>query len=149
MEYLTNLSEENKILLGLLCAGLMYLLILYILQIVKDKGKSKNIAAAKAEYDEVRNDQKKNREKLIDAIGEVYGFNYASMVRSGQLWQGMPVNLLLIAKGKASNIRQTVDTKAISQIWQYFSGDKYAVSQKPQLEVVIRNNEVISWEENQ
>ena len=149
MEYITNLSDENLILLSLLCAGLIYLTILYYLQNIKDKGKAQSIAAAKAEYDEVRNDQKNNRDKLIEAIGEVYGFNYASMVRTGQLWQGMPVNLLLIAKGKASNIRQTVDTKAISQIWQYFSGDKYAVSQKPKLEVVIRNNEVISWEENQ
>ncbi len=57
------------------------------------------------------------------------------------------MHLLLLAKGKANSIKQSVDTNAITQTWVYNNDDSKKGASKAEIEVVIQNNEVLSWKQ--
>lgn len=140
------MPEINKeyLLYGVIVLGVAYLLVMYIMQRVKSASHQKAIVKAKTAYDEARNNQKEEREKIVENIIEVYGYESGKKVRNGELWVGMPIHLLLLAKGKANSIRQSVDTNTITQTWIYTQGEGKKASSKD-IEVIIRNNQVHSW----
>ena len=132
----------------LVAAGcLLYLFIVYILERVKFSKAKKNIKIAKAEFEEAKDLHETNKQKLIGFIGDVYGHNYAHMITMGILWEGMPMNLLMLTKGRANSVKQTADARSIIQTWTYTLFDKRTASQKPYFEVVLKNNLVQTWVE--
>ncbi|MCU0422530.1 MAG: hypothetical protein MUC81_06930 [Bacteroidia bacterium] len=146
-EFIETLTKEDKILAGIGAVLLLYLIIMYIMQKLHERKSNNRYLTAKKEYEKAREEQKADKEKLINAIGDVYGHVYGQMVKNGSVWEGMPTNLLMIAKGKASSIKQSIDTNAIVQIWQYQKVDGRSGSSRLDMEVTIRNNEVIAWQE--
>ncbi|TAE79426.1 MAG: hypothetical protein EAY81_11280 [Bacteroidetes bacterium] len=143
------MQEINKdyIAIGVLTAGILYLAIMYVLQRLKSAQHQKAIMAAKDAYDNVKNSQREEKEKIIESIIAVYGYESGKKVRNGEVWVGMPMHLLLLAKGKANSIKQSVDTNAITQTWVYNSGDDSRKGAKADIEVVIQNNQVQSWKQ--
>ncbi len=126
---------------------LLYLILMYIIQKVKSGKQSYAVTKAQNEYNEAKSALEENKKKLIGLIGDVYGHSYAHMVSMGSLWQGMPMNLLMLAKGKANNVKQTADTNAVTQIWTYSLFDEKSGRHTPSFEVVLRNGLVESWTE--
>lgn len=126
---------------------LLYLVLMYIIEKVKSGKQSSAVIKAQTEYNEAKAALEENKKKLIGLIGEVYGNSYAHMVSMGSLWQGMPMNLLMLAKGKANNVKQTADTNAVTQIWTYSLFDEKSGKHTPSFEVVLRNGLVESWTE--
>lgn len=122
-----------------------YLIVMYIIQKIKSVKQSGVVVKAKNDYNEAKAALEENRIKLIGLIGEVYGHSYAHMVSMGSLWEGMPMNLLMLAKGKANNVKQSADTKAVTQIWTYALFDDRTGKHTPSFEVVLRNGLVESW----
>jgi hypothetical protein len=55
--------------------------------------------------------------------------------------------LLMLAKGKANNVKQTADTNVVTQIWTYSLFDEKSGRHTPSFEVVLRNGLVESWTE--
>lgn len=139
--------NKDYIAIGVLSAGVIYLTIMYILQRLKSAQHQKAIAEAKQAYDNVKNAQREEKEKIIDNIISVYGYESGKKVRNGELWVGMPMHLLLLAKGKANSIKQSVDTNAITQTWVYQSGDETKKGARAEIEVVMQNNQVQSWKQ--
>jgi hypothetical protein len=140
------MPEINPIVYAIAAVCFTYLLAMYIMQRVKSKKLDNKTAETKAAYEEAKAQLKESRDKLIDAIARVYGNDYAYMVSTETLWEGMPTQLLLVAKGKANNIKQTADTNAIFQTWSYHKLDSMGKT-KSSLEITIKNNLVIRWEE--
>ncbi len=126
---------------------LLYLVLVFVVEKIKFSKSSAKITKAQLEYKEAKDLLEINKQKLIGYIGDVYGHNYAHMVSMGMLWQGMPLNLLMLAKGRADNVKQTADTRAITQTWIYATFDEQTGSHKPKLEVILKNNLVDSWVE--
>ncbi|MBP9688582.1 MAG: hypothetical protein KBE91_03160 [Bacteroidia bacterium] len=126
---------------------LLYLVLVYVLQKIKFSKSNSKIEKAKAEFKEAKELLETNKQKLIGYIGDVYGHNYAHMVSMGILWEGMPLNLLMLAKGRADNVKQTADARAITQTWIYSTFDDRSGTHKPNLEVILKNNLVESWVE--
>lgn len=140
------MPEINPIVYGVAGLCFTYLLAMYIMQRVKSKSLEKKTAEAKANYEEAKVALKESKDKLIDTIAKIYGNDYAYMVSTATLWEGMPTQLLLIAKGKANNIKQSADTNSIMQTWSYHKLDSTGKA-KSTLEVTIKNNLVIRWED--
>lgn len=114
------------------------------MQKIKAGVNAKKTKKAQAEYKEARAALDKEKENLIEKISFIYGKEQAHYVSMGKLWVGMPQHLLLLAMGKASNIRQSVvGMNMVTQTWYYSNKSKGS-----NLEVVILNNEVSSWNEN-
>lgn len=128
-------------------ACLAYLGAMYILQQVKASGREKRVAKAREEYERAKQIQHEEKQRLIDTIAGVYGNEQANYVSMGKPWVGMPMHLLMIALGKANNIRQSVSVDAITQVWLYSEFDKLRGVNQDKLEVVLVNNEVVSWKD--
>lgn len=139
--------NKDYLAIGVLSAGMIYLLVMYILQRLKSAQHQKSIVAAKAAYENVKNAQQEEKERIIESIISVYGYESGKKVRNGELWVGMPMHLLLLAKGKANSIKQSVDTNAITQTWVYNNEHSKKGVSKAEIEVVIQNNEVQSWKQ--
>ncbi len=129
-----------------LCIG--YLIINYTIQLIRYKRLVRNISITKKKYDEIVHENKQNKTKLIDAIGDIYGNKYANLISIGDMWEGMPANLLLLSKGRADNIKQTVDTNSVIQYWRYSTKDSKGHIKKNLL-ITIKNNIVVSWSEEE
>lgn len=142
------MKDINIVVYAVAGACFIYLLLMYIMQKVKSKGFDNRLQSAQREYEEAKKNLSENRHKLIQIIGDIYGHSYGHMVNIGTLWEGMPMHLLLVAKGKANNIKQTVDTNAIMQTWYYTQYDPKTGGHKPSLEVVLKNNMVVRWQES-
>ncbi len=125
----------------------LYLIVMYIIQKVKSGKQSAVIVKAQNDYNEAKVALEENKKKLIGLIGEVYGNSYAHMVSMGSLWEGMPMNLLMLAKGKANNVKQSADTNAVTQVWTYSLFDERTGKHTPSFEVVLRNGLVESWKD--
>ncbi len=139
--------NKEYLAIGVLTAGILYLLVMYILQRLKSAQHQKAIAAAKAAYDNVKHAQQEEKEKIVESIISVYGYESGKKVRNGELWVGMPMHLLLLAKGKANSIKQSVDTNAITQTWVYNNDESKKGASRAEIEVIIQNNEVQSWKQ--
>lgn len=138
----------DNILYGIIGACVLYLVAMYILQKVKAGVNSKRVKKAQASYEEARNTLKQQKEKLIDQISFIYGAEQAHYVSMGKLWVGMPQHLLMVARGKANNIKQSVGVDMITQTWYYSEFDKMRGATRETLEVHIVNNQVSSWKES-
>jgi hypothetical protein len=60
--------NKEYIAIGVLSAGIIYLLVMYILQRLKSAQHQKAIVAAKAAYDNVKNAQQEERERIVDPL---------------------------------------------------------------------------------
>lgn len=140
-----NILVTDTVLYGIIGACVAYLLLMYIMQKIKGAGLEKRVKKARAAYEEAKQIQGKEKDKLIDHISMVYGVEQAHYVSMGKLWAGMPMNLLLVARGKASNIKQSVGVDSVTQTWMYTETDKNTGSSRKTLEVVLINNEVNNW----
>jgi hypothetical protein len=74
---------------------------MYVVQSIKSGKHTSFIKQSQNEYNVAKVALDDNKKKLLGLIGDVYGHNYAHMVSMGSLWEGMPMNLLMLAKGKA------------------------------------------------
>lgn len=126
---------------------MLYLVIMYVVQKIKSGKQSAVVLKAQQECNDAKVALDENKKKLLGLIGDVYGHNYAHMVSMGSLWEGMPMNLLMLAKGKANNVKQSADTNAVTQIWTYSLFDERTGKHTPCFEVVLRNGLVESWTE--
>ena len=124
----------------------LYLFLMYVLQKSKSRIHEKTIIEAKNAYEIAQAQLKESRNKLFDTISSIYGYEYGYMVRNGEMWIGMPTHLILVAKGKANNIKQTADTNALIQTWIYHNVDQFGKTQTS-LEINIKNGLVLKWDE--
>lgn len=136
----------NPIVLGIAAACIVFLVAMYVLQRIKSTQNEKVVAQAKADFEDAKEKLKESKRALIESISKIYGNDYAYQVSNGLLWVGMPTQLLLIAKGKASNIKQSADTNSVTQVWLYNTTDQTG-KVKHAMEVFIKNNLVIKWED--
>lgn len=147
-ELIMNLPRiTDEILYGIIAACLLYLVVMYIMQKVKSGLQRKNLARAKTQYEEARKNLDDEKRKLIDNISLIYGQEQANYVSMGRMWVGMPMPLLMVAKGKANNIRQTVGVDTVTQTWLYTETDSVTGRTKEKMEVMLVNNEVSGWKE--
>lgn len=137
----------DNVLYGVIAVCVVYLAAMYVLQRVKAGSHEKKIQKAREEYEQAKQAQQQEKTKLIETISFVYGNEQAHYVSMGKLWVGMPMHLLMIALGKANNIKQSVAVDAITQVWYYSEFDKLKGANQDKLEVVLVNNEVVSWKE--
>ena len=140
------MPELNPLIYVVAAMCLLYLVLMYVLQKSKSRKHEQAITEAKTAYDQAQAKLKESRNKLLDTISSIYGNEYGYMVRNGEMWIGMPTQLLLIAKGKANNIKQTADTNALMQTWIYNKVDQFGKTQSS-LEVSIKNGLVLKWDE--
>ena len=140
------MPELNPLIYAVAAICFLYLVLMYVLQKLKSRKHEQAITEAKNAYDEAQAQLKESKNKLLDTISSIYGNEYGYMVRNGEMWIGMPTQLLLIAKGKATNIKQTADTNAVMQTWIYNKVDQFGKVQSS-LEVNIKNGLVLKWDE--
>lgn len=140
------MPQLNPIIYIVAAVCFTYLILMYVLQKSKSRKHEQKINQAKAAYDEAQAQLKESKNKLLDTISSIYGNEYGFMVRNGEMWIGMPTQLLLIAKGKANNIKQTADTNAVMQTWIYNKVDQFGKIQSS-LEINIKNGLVLKWDE--
>jgi hypothetical protein len=137
----------DEIFYGIIGACVLYLIVMYILQKVKMGLQRRNIQKAKVQYTEAKIALDEEKKKLIDSISLIYGLEQANYVAMGRMWVGMPMSLLMVAKGKANNIRQTVGVDSIAQTWLYMETDRSTGKSREKMEVMLVNNEVSGWKE--
>lgn len=135
----------SDILYAIIGACVLFLIVMYIIQQIKNVSHKKRIKRVAAQYDEAKQQLAKEKQRLLDQIALIYGTEQANYIAIGKIWEGMPLPLLMIAKGKASHVKQSVDTNGVSQQWLYSSYDEASGRKVNNLEVIIVNNHVKSW----
>ncbi len=140
------MPELNPLIYVVAAVCFLYLVLMYVLQKSKSRKHEKTITEAKTAYETAQTLLIERKNKLLDTISSIYGNEYGYMVRNGEMWIGMPAQLLIVAKGKANNIKQTVDTNAVMQTWIYNNMDQFGKTQSS-LEINIKNGLVLKWDE--
>lgn len=140
---------ENKELIfyGGLLVCIVYLTINTLLQITKSKQRNASIEKAQREYDIALNEQTLTKRKLFDSISNVYGQEKADRVNDGTIWVGMPMYLLMVAVGRAKDIKESITKGKKIEKWYYGEYQTRVGTYKYKLEVTLENDVVAGWKD--
>jgi len=125
----------------------LYLFITSLIQISKIKTRNSRIRIAQKEYSDAQYKESKLRFSLIKTIENLYGTDKAQKVDIGTIWIGMPETLLLIARGKANDIKQTIYHDNVKEKWLYGAYETRLRTIKHKLEITVENNVVVGWKD--
>ena len=123
----------------------LYVLWRIIRFLTHSKAIHKNQIESYDAYLSAKNNFTKSEQVLFSHIESIFGQEVAEHVKSGTIWENMPVYLLKIALGEPHKKAQINE----SNIW-YYGPYKDEKQEEYFLQVVIENNAVKSWgKENQ
>lgn len=131
---------------GLLICSL-YLIYIVLMQITKSKSRNLSIKLAQQEYNKAMDNQLSTKYKLIGSIANVYGNDKAEKVKIGTIWMGMPMHLLMVARGKANDIKESIYKGKTTEKWYYGEYQTRLGTYKYKLEIILENDEVVGWKD--
>jgi len=129
----------------LMCS--IYLIYIITMQVSKINSRKNAINEAQEEYDLAKNDQVRTKNSLIDSITKIYGKENAEKVNAGTIWTGMPIHLLLVALGKANEIKENTYKGTTSEKWYYGEYQTRLGTYKYKFEITLENDEVVGWKD--
>lgn len=140
------ISHELIFFAGLsLCA--LTLIYLVVMQIIKTKKRTNSIDNAQIDYDDAIRERNLTKKKLMASITKVYGKEKANKVANGIIWIGMPMHLLLVAVGKANDIKESIYREKRVEKWYYGEYQTRLGTYKYKLEIIVENDEVVGWKD--
>ncbi|PIQ49052.1 MAG: hypothetical protein COW03_07010 [Cytophagales bacterium CG12_big_fil_rev_8_21_14_0_65_40_12] len=117
------------------------------MQISKSYSRKNAIKLAQQDYELGKSDQVATKRKLIDSIANIYGQEKAQKVNVGTIWIGMPMSLLMVALGKANDIKESVYKGITTEKWYYGEYQTRLGTYKYKLEITLENDEVVGWKD--
>lgn len=117
------------------------------MQVSKTNERKLSISDAQSKYDIAENDRKQSRQKLLNSISKAYGSDKADKVAKGTIWMGMPMHLLLVASGKANEVKESFYRSNRIEKWYYGEYVNRLGNYKYTLEVTLENDEIVGWQD--
>lgn len=124
-----------------------YLIYIIAMQISKSDSRNAAISSAQQDYDNAKNDQRSTQRQLIDSIAKIYGQEKADKVNEGTIWMGMPMHLLMVARGKANDIKESIYKGTTTEKWYYGEYQTRLGTYKYKLEIILENDEIVGWKD--
>jgi uncharacterized protein YpmB len=125
----------------------IYLVYIIAMQISKSESRKSATKVAQQEYDLAKSDQIATKNKLIDSIAKIYGREKADKVNVGTIWIGMPMHLLMVALGKANDLKESIYKGTTTEKWYYGEYQTRLGTYKYKLEITLENDEVVGWKD--
>jgi hypothetical protein len=141
----SGISIEH-IILGLVSIyGIYYFFETISNQIIENKIHKNKILQADHQISHTLNDLVLIKKKIIGLIKKEYGSDEAKKFEKGELWEGMPVQLLVINVGKPDSVVKKKKRKEQVEIWQYKTFTNKLRKLQHTFMVVISDGVVTSW----
>ena len=112
------MDREIIFYLGIL-GTLIYMIYIIYMQKISNKRRNNEIAFANSEYEIADENFKLIKEKLLKSVSEIHGHKKAEQIAQGIIWISMPKHLLLVAKGKAYDIKESIYKDIVIEKWYY------------------------------
>lgn len=141
------MTNGELIFYGGLLSCFVYLVYIFAMQISKSASRKNSIKIAQQEYDLAKSDQSATKNKLIDTIAKIYGREKAEKVNVGTVWIGMPTPLLMVALGKANDIKESIYKGTTTEKWYFGEYQTRLGTYKYKLEITLENDEVVGWKD--
>jgi hypothetical protein len=130
---------------GGLSLCIAYLSYIYRMQKIKTKERNEKINFAKEKYQKAQNDYIETTGILFKEISEGFGSDIADKVAKGTIWIGMPIYLLVIAKGIRLNEYTSLIQGIRVEKWYYEKYRNRLGNIKYGLEITLIDNKVTGW----
>lgn len=115
------------------------------MQQTKTYERNNAIAFAKSEHRIATENHKLIKHKLFESIIKVHGKEKADLIAQKLIWTGMERHLLLIAKGKAYNIKESIYKDITTEKWYYGEYTNRLGNYKYSFEITLENDKVVAW----
>ena len=140
------MDQEILFYIGLI-GTILYIAYCTYMQIISNDKRSTSIEFAKSEYESANENFKLAKAKLLKSVSEVHGNEQANKVAQGIIWMAMPKHLLLVAKGKAYDIKESYYKETKTEKWYYGEYINRLGNYKYTLEITLENDEVVGWKD--
>lgn len=141
------MTNEALIFYGGLFSCSIYLIYIIAMHISKSSGRINAIKIAQKEYNIAMSNQIASKKGLKDSIAKIYGQEIAEKVHAGTFWIGMPMHLLMVALGKANDIKESIYKGKTTEKWYYGKYQTRLGTYKYKLEIILENDEVVGWKD--
>lgn len=141
------MTNGELIFYGGLSICTIYLIYIVVMQMTKSDSRNHAIKLAQQDYDNAKNEKLHTKKKLIDSIAKVYGTEKAEKVNAGTIWMGMQMHLLMVALGKANDIKESIYKGTTTEKWYYGEYQTRLGTYKYKLEITLENDEVVGWKD--
>ena len=126
-------------------ATLSYIAYGLIMQATKTDERNSTIDFAKSEHEIASANYQMAKKNLFDSITKVHGEEKTELVAKGTIWKGMQRHLLLIAKGRANDIQESIHKDIITEKWYYGEYVNRLGNYKYTFEIILENDEIVGW----
>lgn len=117
------------------------------MQMSKTSEREKVIQDAERDYNKAFKEYTDTWVSLIELVAKIYGREKADDVSKGTIWMGMPMRLLLIAKGKADYIKESIYKEKITERWYYGERITRVGTSKYTLEIRLEDDIIVGWKD--
>ena len=140
--------EKNTTIFLVICIFLgLYLVLNLILQITKTLSRNQKIKKAKKQMLKAIEDKNIAKENLIQELSNHFDSEISKKVSQGNIWSGMPDFLLIIALGKASEIKESFFHGITTEICYYGRYKTRLGNIRYNREVTLENKIVVGWKD--
>jgi hypothetical protein len=119
------------------------LIVLIYLQIKGNREHEDNITSAQTALRIATQDLTVKRNNLFQSITSIYGQEIADTVDKGNIYNGMPNFLLVLAKGYADNVKESFYKDTRIEKWYYGEYVNRLGNYNYTLEITLENDEVV------
>jgi hypothetical protein len=141
------MTTREFIFYGGIAFCIVYLIYIIFMQITKSNARKDAINCAEMDYQNAKEEEAATKSQLIKVVTKVYGQEKAELVDKGTIWSGMPMHLLLIARGKANEIKKSVYKDTVTEKWYYGEYQTRQGTYKYKKELTLENDEVVGWKD--
>ena len=139
----------NKTFIFTVICGIILIYFVYhlIVHILETKNRNNQIEIAQNYMLKANREFNSAKDDLISEIAKQYNSEYAERVSKGTIWIGMPDTLLLVAMGKAGEIKESFFKDKVTEKWYYDGYRTRLNTYKYRLEVIVENYTVAGWKD--
>ncbi len=129
---------------GLSTVLLAFITLIY-LQIKSNGEHADNVITAETALRTATLDLDQKRRNLFQSITETFGQERANQINNGEIYVGMSSFLVIIAKGYAEDIKESLYKDIRTEKWYYDGYVNRLGNTNYNFEITLENEEVVGW----
>lgn len=138
---------KELIFYGGLVSGVLYLIYTIYKQATEVLERDDKIMIAEQNLNRAKKELGEAKQQVIEQITQVFGRERADKVDKGIVWVGMPHILLMVAMGKAQDIKESLYKGVLIEKWYYGKYQTRLGTYKYKLEITLEDGEVVGWKD--
>ncbi|VDH02920.1 hypothetical protein [Bergeyella zoohelcum] len=138
---------KELIFYGGLVSCVLYLIYAIYKQATEVLERDDKIMIAEQNLNRAKKELGEAKQRVIGQITQVFGRERADKVDKGIVWVGMPYILLMVAMGKAQDIKESLYKGVLIEKWYYGKYQTRLGTYKYKLEITLEDGEVVGWKD--